>query len=161
MDMFEEAKTLAGMLNMCALTQVEIAKKIGVSQSYVSNKLRLLNFSEDIRKSIIDARLTERHARVLLKIKDENLLKSAIEKISAMKLGVAASEALIESILLDAMPKKILDASIYDKINKFEEIIEESIKNLKSSGINVRQTVDFSKSKKYITICIGDISWNT
>ncbi len=161
MNMFEEAETLCGMLNMCNLTQSEIAKKIGVSQSYVANKLRLLKFSADIKKAIIEACLTERHARVLLKIKDEDLLKSAIEKISAIKLSVAASEVLVDNMLLNEMPKKLLDGSLYDKINKFEEIIEESIKNLKSSGINVRQTVDFSKSKKYITICIGDIQWST
>lgn len=154
MNMFEEAETLAGMLNMCSLTQGEIAKKIGVSQSYVANKLRLLKFSADIRKAILDAHLTERHARVLLKIKDDNIIEAAIEKIKAMNLSVAASEALVDNMLLNAMPKKLSEGSLYDKINKFEEIIEESIKNLKSSGINVKRTVDFSKNKKYITICI-------
>ena len=154
MNMFEEAETLAGMLNMCSLTQGEIAKKIGVSQSYVANKLRLLKFSANIRKAILDAHLTERHARVLLKIKDENIIEAAIEKIKAMNLSVAASEALVDNMLLNAMPKKLSEGSLYDKINKFEEIIEESIKNLKSSGINVKRTVDFSKNKKYITICI-------
>ena len=154
MNMFEEAETLAGMLNMCSLTQGEIAKKIGVSQSYVANKLRLLKFSAEIRKAILDAHLTERHARVLLKIKDENIIEAAIEKIKAMNLSVAASEALVDNMLLNAMPKKLSEGSLYDKINKFEEIIEESIKNLKSSGINVKRTVDFSKNKKYITICI-------
>ena len=154
MNMFEEALALRGMLDMCALTQSEIAKKIGVSQSYVANKLRLLKFPENIRKEILDAELTERHARILLKLKDEAQIKTAIEKIKAMSLGVSASEALVESTVLEEMPKSLAQGSLYDKINKFEEIIEESVKNLKRSGITVKSTVDFSKNKKYITICI-------
>lgn len=154
MNMFEEARALRGMLNMCSLTQCEIAKKIGVSQSYVANKLRLLNFSDDVQKKILEAALSERHARVLLKLKDDNQIKTAIEKIKAMRLNVAASEALVDSLFLEEMSAKIADGPIYSKINKFERLIEESVKNLKSYGIQVKSSVDIANNKKYITICI-------
>ena len=156
MTMFEEATALRGMLDMRSLTQSEIAKKIGVSQSYVANKLRLLNFPEHIRKTILDAGLSERHARVLLKLKDEDRIKTAIEKIKAMNLSVAASEVLIDNIIFEELPKALDTGSVYDKINKFEEIIAESVKKLKNSGISVKSTVDFAKNKKYITICISE-----
>ena len=162
MNMFEEARALRGMLNMCTLTQSEIAKKIGVSQSYVANKIRLLNFSEELQKYILDARLTERHARILLKIKDENITKSAIDKIKAMNLSVAASEALVDNMLLDNMPKSLKCVPSYERIIRFEQIIDESIKNLLANGISVKRTVDFFENKKYITICIDkqEEKWN-
>ena len=156
MNMFEEAMALRGMLDMCSLTQSEIAKKIGVSQSYVANKLRLLNFPEHLRKRILEAGLTERHARTLLKLKDELHIKTAIDKIEAMSLGVAASEVLVDNIIYENITDELNTGSTYDKINKFEEILAKSVKKLKNSGIAVKSTVDFANNKKYITICISE-----
>ena len=102
MNMFEEARALRGMLDMRSLTQAEIAKKLGVSQSYVANKLRLLGFTEKQQDIIIKSRLSERHARLLLKLRSNDLFETAVEKIAKMELSVAASEALIDNMLLEA-----------------------------------------------------------
>ena len=156
MNMFEEARALRGMINMCSLTQSQIAKQMGVSQSYVANKIRLLNFSDYAQMLILDAALTERHARVLLKIKDEERLKAAIEKIRTMRLSVAASEAMVDNMLLDEMPKTLCDFTAKDRLCRFEEIITESIKNLAGYGYKVQQKTDYYKNKKYITVCIEE-----
>ena len=156
MNMFEEARALRGMIDMCSLTQSDIAKKMGVSQSYVANKLRLLNFSDYIQMLILDAKLTERHARLLLKIKDEGKTKAAIEKIKAMRLSVAASEAMIDNMLLSDMPKSITELSAREGVMRFEEIISASVKNLLSSGVKVKQITDVSGKRKYITLCIEE-----
>ena len=156
MNMFEEAQALCGMISMCSLTQSEIAKKMGVSQSYVANKIRLLNFSDGIRKLILDAQLTERHARALLKIKNEETTKLAIEKIKSMNLCVAASEALVENMILRDMPKSIATSDARDGIARFEEILSESIKNLSVCGVNVKKKTDYYGNKKYITLCIEE-----
>ena len=154
MNMFEEAEALRGMLAICALTQCEFAKKIGVSQSYVANKLRLLNFTDEIRAEILDAKISERHARTLLKLKDEPEIKRAIAKIKAMDLNTAASEVLINGMLLEKAEKNLADAPPHERITKFEKLIENSINLLKESGVNARQSVDVIQNKKYITICI-------
>lgn len=154
MDIFEEAKTVRSMIDTWGLTQSEVAKKLGVSQSYVANKVRLLGFSEDTRALIKEKKLTERHARLLLRLKDEGDVRLAIEKIAAMHLSVAASEALIDGMLLEAMPNEVCTAA--DRIAKFEEIISASVKNLRSHGINVRRKTDIYGCKKYITICIDE-----
>ena len=70
MNMFEEARTISGMIQMLGMTQSEVAKKLGTSQSYVGNKVRLLNLSEGIQKKILDLGLSERHARALLRLDD-------------------------------------------------------------------------------------------
>ena len=156
MNMFEEAQALQGMINMCSLTQSQIAKQMGVSQSYVANKIRLLKFSDYIKMLILDAGLTERHARLLLKIKDEDRLRTAIEKIKAMRLSVAASEALIDSMLLEDMPGRLDGFSGAERICRFEELISESVKNLLGYGYKVKKTTDYYKNKKYITVCIEE-----
>ncbi len=154
MNMFEEARALRGMISMCSLTQSEIAKKMGVSQSYVANKIRLLNFSDDAQKLILDANLSERHARILLKLKDDESIRLAVEKIKAMNLNVAASDVLIDSMLVDEMPKTLLDFAARDRVERFEEIISESIKNLLECGIKANKKTDYFGKKKYITVCI-------
>ena len=154
MNMFEEAEALRGMLSMCSLTQCEIAKKIGVSQSYVANKLRLLKFTDDVRHVILDAKISERHARMLLKLNNDGDIKNAIAKIKAMKLSVAASEVLIDGMLIETAEKNLSAAPPHERINKFEKLIEKSVNILKECGINARQSVDVIQNKKYITICI-------
>lgn len=156
MNMFEEARALRGMISMCNLTQNEIAKRMGVSQSYIANKLRLLNFSDYIQMIILDANLTERHARALLKLKGDERIKHAVDKIKTMKLNVAASEAMIDSMVLDDMPKTLADFAMRDRIHHFEMIIEQSVKNLESYGFKVNQRIDFYQNKKYITVCIEE-----
>ena len=77
MNMFEEASALEGTIKMCKLTQSDIAKKLGVSQSYIANKLRLLSFSESMKAEILSSGLTERHARAVLRLKGEELRRVA------------------------------------------------------------------------------------
>ncbi len=144
------------MITMCRLTQNEIAKKMGVSQSYIANKLRLLNFSDYIQMKILDSGLSERHARALLRLKGDEKIKLAIEKIKTMRLSVAASEAMIEAMLVDELPRSFAAYSAKDRIRRFEEIIDESVKNLESYGYKVRQSVDSYMNKKYITVCIEE-----
>ena len=156
MNMFEEARALKGMISMCSLTQSEIAKKMGVSQSYVANKIRLLNFSDYIQMLILDASLSERHARVLLKIKGEGLQKTAIEKIKAMRLNVAASEALIDNMVLDELSCNIKISPAARQVEKFEDVISEGVKTLLASGFKVAKSSDRIGKKRYITVTIED-----
>ena len=156
MKIFEEARALRTMINMCSLTQGEIAKRMGVSQSYVANKIRLLNFSEYMQLLILEAGLTERHARLLLKIKDEELTRTAIDKIKTMKLNVRAAEALVDGMILEKMPQEIAKNATRDSIHRVEELICEAVKSLAAIGIKATKSIDFYGEKKYITICIDE-----
>ena len=156
MNMFEEARAIRGMLTMKKMTQNEIAKLMGTSQSYVANKLRLLNFSDEVQGLIIDSKLTERHARALLRIKSEEDIINTVSKIRDMKLSVAASEALIEARLTEELPKQLKTTSSSSGIARFEGILKESLANLRSLGIDVDyRTSSFGKTK-YITIAVSE-----
>ena len=156
MNMFEEARALRGMISMCSLTQSEIAKKMGVSQSYVANKIRLLNFSDEVQNLIISSNLSERHARMLLKIKDDESIKVAIEKIKAMNLNVAASEALIDGLIYTNEAQEPRGNDAKESVIGFEEAMLGGIRFLKSRGVNAKSSVDIYGNKKYITITIEE-----
>ena len=156
MDMFEEARGLRTMIKMCNMTQNEIAEKMGVSQSYVANKLRLLNFSDKAQKSIIDAKLTERHARTLLRIADTDRLYYAIERIKERRLNVADSEALVD-LLVEGEAKRFFGkAEENERIRHFEDFLTSSVESLVSLGINASKVTSYYGKKRYITVCIEE-----
>ena len=156
MNMFEEARAIAGMLTMKKMTQSEIAKLFGTSQSYIANKIRLLKLSESIQKEILDKGLSERHARALLRLDGETEILNAVEKITAMKLSVAQTEALIDTMLDKKLPKMLDFESPATGIARFEEILRKSMKSLKGLGIEVDVMTSFFGRTKYITIAIPE-----
>ncbi len=98
MNIFEEARALYGTIKMCGITQQEIARRLGVSQSYIANKLRLLKFSIGMQEKITESGLCERLARALLRIKDERVQESALSQITERRMTVAEGEALVEAL---------------------------------------------------------------
>ena len=62
----EEARSYKNLLDKGYLTQAELAKKMGLSQSAIANKLRLLNLDEEVQQALIENKISERHARSLL-----------------------------------------------------------------------------------------------
>ena len=95
----EEAQAYSRLMEEYELTQGDLAGRIGKKQSTISNKIRLLSLPEDIQKALVSNRLTERHARALLKIPDDETRRIVIEKIVSHGLNVRQSEKLIEDIL--------------------------------------------------------------
>ena len=86
---------------------VQNMKKVSKQQSTISNKIRILTLPEDIQEVIVSNRLTERHARALLKLKNESDRRRVIERVVHNHLNVKQTEKLIDDILLSrsAPPK--------------------------------------------------------
>ncbi|MFR8087412.1 MAG: nucleoid occlusion protein [Lachnospirales bacterium] len=95
LNYFEEADGYRNLMEDHGLTQEEIAKIVGKSQSAVANKLRLLKLSPEIRQVLIEQHLTERHARLLLRISEPERWQY-LRKIVSDGLNVAQSERLVE-----------------------------------------------------------------
>ena len=99
LNVFEQAEAIEALLDSHELTQEDVAKKLSVSQSFIANKLRILRLSENEREKILRAGLTERHARALLKLKDNQARERALETIVSQGLNVAKAEEYIEKLL--------------------------------------------------------------
>ena len=99
LSFLEEARAYKKLMELHGLTPTMIAQKVGKKQSTISNKLRLLSLPDDIQKVITENKLTERHARALLKVEDEEMRHYIIERIIKNNLNVTQSEKLINDIL--------------------------------------------------------------
>ena len=97
MDMFDEAKAIRSTMELCHLTQGELARQLGVSQSYVANKLRLLKFSEKMTEKIRSSGISERHARALLRLVESDT-DSCIKADENTKNSIAEAKANADSI---------------------------------------------------------------
>lgn len=95
----EEAMAYKRLMDDHGLTQGEIARRVGKQQSTISNKIRLLTLPEEIQKLLSVNRLSERHARALLKLPDNDIRKQMIDKIVRHNLNVKQSDKLIEDFL--------------------------------------------------------------
>ena len=95
----EEAISYKKILDMGFMTQEDLAKKLGKTQSTVANKLRLLNLDEDVQEALLEEKISERHARSLLRLNDSNQQKMMLKKIIDERLTVRKADDFIAKIL--------------------------------------------------------------
>lgn len=105
LDFLEESLALDKLLRTYCLSQDEVARRIGKSQSAVANKLRLLRLPAPILIRLRDNGLSERHARALLRLENDHRLEKAVEHIVEHKLTVSATEHYIGSLLTPRLHK--------------------------------------------------------
>ena len=107
----EEARGIGALMESGGMSQEQAARFLGKSQSAVANKLRILRHSPEILELLQKSGLTERHARALLKLKDDSQKINVITEILRLNMSVAQTEKYIEKCLSgqkEAEPKKKL-----------------------------------------------------
>ena len=95
----EEAKSYKKILDMGNFTQEELAKRMGKSQSTIANKMRLLSLTNEVQVALMNNLISERHARCLLQIKDEDLQKQVLNKIISERINVRDTDEYIKNLL--------------------------------------------------------------
>lgn len=113
LNFIEEAEAYYNLINDHKFTQDELAKRMGKKQSTIANKLRLLKLSENVRSLCVNNKLTERHARALLSLPNEELQLKVVEKIIKNSLNVKATEEAVNNELL-----KLAGEELNNKKNK-------------------------------------------
>lgn len=101
LDYFEEAEGYQRLLVEFGLTQEVLAQRIGKSQSTIANKMRLLKLGREVREQLAAADLSERHARALLKLPDDQTRQAVLAKVIRLGLNVRQTESLIDDLLAD------------------------------------------------------------
>ncbi len=150
---FDEASAIQSLIQMCNITQEETATKLGLAQSTIANKLRLLKLSDLERELIIKNSLTERHARALLKVKDNSTRLEVIDKIVKYSMNVEKTEKYIEQLLesqqeRDSFKKR---AVLLRDVRLFLNTINKAIETIKMAGINANaKKVEKDKFIEYI-----------
>lgn len=97
----EEAISYQNLLETNNMTQEELAKKMGISQSTIANKLRLLNLSPSVQEALMNGKISERHARSLLSLKESKDQNEWLDRILKERLTVRQLDDLLKSNGLD------------------------------------------------------------
>ncbi len=139
LNFLEEAEGYQNLIKDYSFTQEDLARVIGKSQSSIANKLRVLRLSPQVKKLLLANNLTERHARALLKIEDEEELQlEVIKKVIDEKLTVSKTEEYIETLL------KKMQAPEPEK--KHKQKIKHYVKDLRLFTNTVKQAVEVMKN---------------
>lgn len=147
LSFFEEAQAIHQMQTHFGLTQEQIAKRLGKSQSALSNKLRILKLPVDVRYFIEKEGLTERHARALLKLDTEKQMWTTLNVIKERKLNVEQTEAYIDSITNKKVKSHKNVVKIFKDVRIFVNTFNKAINTMKEAGIpaesNKTETDDY------------------
>lgn len=140
----EEAEGYSNLISEHGFTQEELAAKIGKSQSTIANKIRLLKLPPLVKKILADNSLTERHARALLKLHDEQLQLRVLKNVCERGLNVKKTEELVEKAI-DRYTKQENEKKNKTKFTKaikdiriFINTIKQAIDLMKKSGVDAK-----------------------
>ncbi|MCM8711933.1 nucleoid occlusion protein [Clostridium sp. SYSU_GA19001] len=100
LNYIEEAEAYYNLIKDHSYTQEQLAETIGKKQSTIANKIRLLKLSPEIRLTLLENKLTERHARALLKLPTPELQAKILKIVISKNLNVKKTEEIIEKELL-------------------------------------------------------------
>jgi len=149
---FEEAAAIGQLMNHFGLTQAECAKRLGKSQSALSNKLRLLRLPVDVRYFIEKEGLTERHARALLRLDNEKDIWTVLNKIKEKQLNVEQTEQLIDSMTNNVVKHQQNVVKIFKDLRIFVNTVNRAVEAMKASGIDAQ--ADKTETDDYIEFTV-------
>lgn len=148
----EEAEAYYCLMIEHGITQEDLAYRLGKSQSTIANKIRLLKLPPLVKRIISESGLSERHARALLRINDEQLQLRTLKTICSKNFNVSKTEQLISRILekkvssvreedYDAVETEMINDSyqrmLYE-IKSFISDLRKNVEGLKKAGVIVK-----------------------
>ena len=143
LTVIEEASAYGQLLELHSLTQEALAQRLGKSQSTIANKLRLLKLPEAVQQALLDKKITERHARALITLKDDEKQLEMLENIITHHLNVKQTEDQIEKMMSteDEEKKEGVKRPRLKGVNKDIRIamntIRQSLHMVSDTGIDV------------------------
>ena len=143
LNYIEEAEGFLRLMEEYNFTQEMLAGRIGKSQSAVANKIRLLRLPESLRCILAENNLTERHARALLRLSNENEQLIILKRVVADKLTVAKTEELISKALSSGIEK--LDK----KKKSSKEKIKIKVKDIRIFSNTIKKNISVMENSGY------------
>lgn len=135
LDCFEEAEGIRRLMELGDLTQTEAARRLGLSQPTVANKLRLLQLSADQRTRLAAAGCSERHARALLRL-EESAREAILRRMIAENWTVAQTERAVARLAEPRRGRKV--TPLIRDVRLFFNTVNHAVETMKRSGIAAR-----------------------
>jgi len=148
LNSLEEAKSYKKILDKEGLTQDELAKKIGVSQSTIANKLRLLNLTSEAQDALMNDKISERHARSLLSVTDPEKQKALLNKVISERLTVRQLDDEIKKESNPASESTFNHVPSYDELGDVGTPVENL--NVLDNALKVDESTNISDNSDNI-----------
>ena len=149
LDFIEEAMGISRLVTEFSMSQEQVARLLGKSQSAVANKLRLLRHSMPVLQALREGELTERHGRALLKLTSEEEKLAVIAEILRQGMSVARTEKYIEARLASQAEKPARA-----NVGAFLNNLTQSLQKIQLSGIPAVSERRETDSQIVLTITI-------
>ena len=154
----EEAVSYKRILDMGYITQEELARKLGKAQSTIANKIRLLNLDDEVQSYLLNNKISERHARSLLRIPDKEqqvdmlhriveerlTVKQTDKEIEKLKENMKETQNVVKPVVLNVAPQNNNVSVINNTSEEIESLFDET-DDMKS--VMTRQFVNNGKYK--------------
>ena len=144
LSFLEEAEGYRSMMEDYGLTQEELAVKLSKSQSSIANKLRVLKLEEPVKRMLLEYHFTERHARALLKLPDEESRLMMLQRMVREEMNVKRTEEAIQETLEEMRRLSVQRAEQREKryvrssdFRLFTNTIKQSVEEIRRSGMDV------------------------
>ncbi|MCL1822822.1 MAG: ParB/RepB/Spo0J family partition protein [Oscillospiraceae bacterium] len=135
LNYIEEALAIKSLIDHFGITQEDCASRLGVAQSTVANKLRLLRLTDEEKTLALRFRLNERQARALLKLPSEKRL-SAIEKIGSLQLNTIQTDKFISEQLGEKPVERKKPVWVFKQVGLYINTFNKTIESMKNAGID-------------------------
>ena len=156
LDFWEEALALRQLVDTYRISQEEVARRVGKSQSAVANKLRLLKLAPETLALLRDGGAGERHARALLRLEVPAQQLEAARQVVERGLTVAQTEGLVEA-LLTAQPAPVprrKPTYLFKDVRLFLNTVTRSIDIMRSAGVDAQCRRQDTEDEILLTIHI-------
>lgn len=159
LNYFEEARAYQVLIKTFNITQEELARRIGRSQSAIANKIRLLRLAPEVQGIILPDRVTERHARTLLRLNSTEMQMEVIQRIYDQDLTVKETEQLVDRLSPNNIPQEIKNrpgvqniAPIIRDARIFMNTIKETVRRARKTGVDIFMVEKDNEDEYEITI---------
>lgn len=153
---FEEATAISKLISFYGMTQEDAAHHLGMAQSTIANKLRLLKLSPQEQTAITDGRLTERHARAFLRLPCGELREKVIDEVIKLSLNVEKTEELISKTLEGERERESYRkrSAVFKDVRLFMHTINQAVAVMQKAGVkaNAKKTEKDDVIEYVITI---------
>ena len=160
LDFVEEAEGIFQLIRLFGLSQEQIARRLGKSQSAVANKLRLLRLPKDVLERARAEGLSERHARALLRLSDAETQRRALDFMIDQRMNVAAAEAYVDRLCLPAPPPDVppplrrRSVFLMNDVRLFLNTVDRSVDLMRSGGVAAEARREETDDKLIVTVTI-------
>jgi ParB family chromosome partitioning protein len=138
LTVLEEAIAYQKLIDLHQLTQESLAQRLGKAQSTIANKIRLLNLGEMVKKALLERKITERHARALLSLPNEERQNKLLSEIIEKELNVKQTETRVAFYMEVSKPPKTKRFSFTKDIRLALNTIRQSVDMVTGSGIPIK-----------------------